>query len=198
MPYRLDIPGWMSEADLCAIEALAAQVPSGGLVVEAGSFVGRSTYAWCKSVAPGVEVVAIDTFDWLPEFGAHGMDGEPYAMPGDAAALFDHYTQDCDNLRKIVGLFPAAYPAACKSDIAFIDASHEFPWVAFDIGYCLATVKPGGLLCGDDYSSSFPDVVCSVDSAAKMLNRKVERLGSKIWALRMPLQCEPHDKSIAP
>ena len=84
MPYRLDIAGWMSESDLKAIEWMASQVPSNGIVLEIGSFLGRSTWAWCKSVPPGTQVIAIDSFSWLPEFGEGFMVGEPYDQSAGA------------------------------------------------------------------------------------------------------------------
>ena len=56
MPYNLRIPGRFTERELWAIEAMAKSVPPGGVVVEVGSYLGLSSYAWAKSVDPSVTV----------------------------------------------------------------------------------------------------------------------------------------------
>ena len=58
--YNLDIPGWATEEDLKVLEYFASEVPEGGLILEVGSFCGRSSYALAKSCHPSVRVVCID------------------------------------------------------------------------------------------------------------------------------------------
>lgn len=49
--------------------------------------------------------------------------------------------------------------------IAFIhlDADHRYPAVARQIEWALPLMQPGGILCGDDYSSAWPGVTRAVD-----------------------------------
>lgn len=68
MPYNLRIPGQFTERELWAIEALAKLVPPGGVVVEVGSFLGMSSYAWAKSVDPSVTVYCIDAWEKDAEY----------------------------------------------------------------------------------------------------------------------------------
>jgi hypothetical protein len=185
MPYRLDIPGWMDEADLRAIETLAASVPRNGLVIEVGSFLGRSTWAWCKSVHPSVQVMAIDTFGWLPEYGAWQMAGTPYDRSIGAEDMFDANTADCDNLTKVRAKSLAVQLPKTGADLIFIDGDHQLPGVALDLGYYYSAVKIGGVLSGDDYKGDEPDVILSVDTIADALGRKVQRAGSKLWLITL-------------
>lgn len=57
-------------------------------------------------------------------------------------------------------------------EFVFIDAIHLYGHVAEDIGLWLPTIKPGGILSGDDYSASFPGVVRAVDELVP--RRKVD------------------------
>ena len=183
MPYKLDIPGWTTEADLKAIESLAKRVPRHGLVVEIGTFLGRSIWTWCKSVDPSVTVIGVDPLGWLPEAGAHSMFGETYNSSLGAKALFDQYTKDCTNLRMITESSMAWDSRNIQSDLVFVDAQHKLPWVAFDLAFWYARLKPNGTMCGDDYDAPHPDVVSTVNAFAFDLHTEARRLGSKLWAI---------------
>jgi len=52
--YDLTIRGEITHRELQAMEAVAKLVPRDGVVVEVGSYLGRSSWAWAKSVDPSV------------------------------------------------------------------------------------------------------------------------------------------------
>ena len=58
--YNLDIPGWATEADLKVLEYFSSEVPKDGLILEVGSFCGRTSYALAKSCDLSTRVVCID------------------------------------------------------------------------------------------------------------------------------------------
>ena len=57
---NLEIPGWATEEDLTVLEYFASEVPEDGLILEVGSFCGRSSYTLSKSCHPSVRVICID------------------------------------------------------------------------------------------------------------------------------------------
>jgi hypothetical protein len=53
------VPGWMTDADLQAIDRICAQVPLGAPVLEIGSFLGRSSIQWAARL-PSSKIVCVD------------------------------------------------------------------------------------------------------------------------------------------
>lgn len=168
--YNLDIPGWMMEVELREIERLAAQVPANGLIVEIGSYYGRSTYAWAKSCDPSVKVLAIDQF-----------------FEKDQRKQFDLYTAGIENIEVIHGVMPQdnVYPGH-MIDLLFIDTTHKNPNDMDIIQYFLPFIKPGGILSGHDYYETFPDVITNVRILEERFNQQVMNpQGTSIWAFRV-------------
>jgi predicted O-methyltransferase YrrM len=183
MPYKLNIPGWMKEPNLRALESLAVEVPHNGVVIEIGTFLGRSTWTWCKSVHPSVCVIAVDQFEWSPAHGAHDMEDDYYDGSASIEDMFRANVADCKNVT-IFKSNSLAFKPQTKADLIFIDAGHKLlPGVALDLGYYLSFVKPGGIFCGDDYSSGHPDVRQSVDTLSAAIRKPVHVRGTKIWTL---------------
>lgn len=185
MPYDLNIPGWMSEPDLQAIQALAQRVPPDGIIVEVGPFLGRSTYAWAKSCHPSVTVHAIDPWQWIPKDYDASQPGGPLDPKADAETLFRHYVRDCPNVRAWKGYSPKVeigVPAG-TIDLIFLDGQHVEPHFSKDLEYWYPRLKPGGIFCGDDYLLQWPDVMKGVDRHATKHGREVRRIGDKIWVL---------------
>lgn len=63
-------------------------------------------------------------------------------------------------------------------DIVYIDASHEYEHVKKDIQSWLPKVRPGGIMCGDDYIAGWPGVVKAVD---EIFPDKVNIVGRQQW-----------------
>jgi hypothetical protein len=57
------------------------------------------------------------------------------------------------------------------ADIFFIDTAHTNPGDWDIIQYGLKNLKSGGLLCGHDYSTDWPDVVENVKKLEDMLGQ---------------------------
>lgn len=149
----LDTEGWMSREEL---QWLGEQALTHSLIVEIGSYLGRSTRALADNT-PG-KVIAVD--DWYgPRLVSDTKpDGTPFTE-ADRKQLFIKFSKNMkDHLEsgKVT-----AVKADCKSldefkelkvkpDMVFIDGSHTYEDVTRDIKFWKERITPGGLLCGHD------------------------------------------------
>lgn len=170
MPYRLDIPGQVTEYQLKAIEAVASLAPKNGIVVEVGSLFGRSSYGWAKSVDQSVTVYCIDP--WSTGGAPHSMAvqlGVDYSLE-----QFKKHVAGCDNIKPVVGYSPKDFSDwSEKVDIFYDDAVHTNPGFRQNIDFWAQHLKPSSVVCGDDYRFRFPDVVVESERLAERLGRRI-------------------------
>jgi predicted O-methyltransferase YrrM len=154
------IPGYMAEKELLWLAAQAARAP---VIVEIGSWKGRSTRA-LGDHALGT-VFAVD--HWK------GQLRDPAAAPtreiqvrckGDGQMIrreFDENLADLIKVRKVVpvdwnsqdGLPPTLVPFREKVDFLFIDGDHSYVGCRSDIETYGPLLRPGGILSGHDYNT---------------------------------------------
>ncbi|WP_242153837.1 class I SAM-dependent methyltransferase [Sphingomonas sp. BAUL-RG-20F-R05-02] len=169
LPYRIDIPGQVSEAQLQAIEVVATLVPAGGCVVEVGSLFGRSSWAWARSVPETATVVCVDP--WEGNEGAHEIGGRTgYGYGYDS---FSRYTKECTNIIPIRAYSPDGVCWSRPIDCYYEDAVHIEPILSRNIDFWTSFLRPTGIICGDDYRPRFPDVRQAAEKIAKKLNRRL-------------------------
>lgn len=157
----LEIDGFMEPMEL---GWLAKQAQKHKVIVEIGSFLGRSTRALADNTT-GI-VYAVD--DWrgprdvkfeitAPEFSApfelflhnmRGLEGRLHVVKADHGNI---------DLRDIPVL----------PDMVFIDGDHSYKSVVRDIEFWMEHSAPGALICGHDYSPMFVDVRLAVDTHLK-------------------------------
>lgn len=151
------IPGWMFRAEL---EWLAARAQEHQVIVEFGSYVGRSTRALADHCA-GV-VYAVD--DW---YG-----------PRDVELSAVERTQVLQNfMANMKGAKARVYPVSVdhlslihwvylSPTMVFIDGAHEYEPIKRDIRFWTKWAAPGALICGHDWglngvmravNEAFPD-----------------------------------------
>jgi predicted O-methyltransferase YrrM len=150
------VEGWMTDAQAKRLWDRAREVPSGGRIVEIGSFRGRSTIVLARAAAAGVEVVAIDP---------HGGTDRG---PQEITTTVDQGQQDhevflanlahagVDDRVCYVRQPSSAAGAEVAGPIAllYIDGAHRFAPARADIRDWGARVAPGGaLLVHDSFSS---------------------------------------------
>ena len=158
----LAIPGWMREAEL---RWLAEHARPARVIVEIGSFLGRSTRALGDHTA-GV-VYAIDFWN--------GGVGDAGSFDLTWADVQREFTRHLEDLIERGTVMPLPHTAATalddlralgvrQADLVFIDGDHHYPAVCRDIRTARALLARGGILSGHDYGQPWlPDVKRAVD-----------------------------------
>jgi len=189
MPYNLDIPGWMTHRSLKIIEKWAKEIPPGGTMVEVGSFAGRSAWCWAKSVDPSVTVICIDRWEpahYNPDTARRQeMFGKSKERVECTIDTFRKTVADCPNIRAVKARSPYFPPAAeipDQVDGVFLDERHKNPDFHDNLQFWSQRLKPGGLLCGDDFHGNAKDVVSEVLKLADE-QRKLVWTYSFLWRL---------------
>lgn len=151
--HALKIQGWMSHREL---EWLSERASGLGLVVEFGSWCGRSAVA----MSTATRVVCVDHWQGSAEHrGAIANGLNPWHE-------FVRHTSNYPNIRAINADLATCDPLELvgeRADMVFVDASHDYASVRRDILSAIWLLKPGGLLCGHDYCELWGDVRRAVD-----------------------------------
>lgn len=143
------VDGLTKQSELELLYRLASEMPGEAVVVEVGSYRGRSTLA----IAAGLESVsnprlfAVDTFAGDP-------DWKERDRPEEARAIFDRNTRGIPFLHVIQAesVVAATDFADATVDWVFIDALHDYRSVVVDIRAWAPKVKPSGLFSGHDWA----------------------------------------------
>lgn len=178
-----NIPGWMHAKDLEVMAELARRVPDDGLIVEVGSWMGQSTQTWALNTR--ARVIAIDRWEWMPK-EYEGPAKALVDLEGDPFEQFKRFTAHLHNMTPMRRNSSGGAWNEQLADIVFIDAMHQNPWVHDDISYWETKVKPGGVICGDDYSPMFPAVMQESQACADRFGVALETPGHKLWSVRTP------------
>jgi predicted O-methyltransferase YrrM len=186
-----NIPGWMDRRE---IHWLAYQAKNCDLVIEIGTWLGRSAYAMGQKVRG--RVITIDNFEPMSNGRAQRKQVRAYrthGLPGfvglntysewlhnqcltNLKELIDREKVEVINgnsnevINDLVGL-------SGKVDMVFIDGSHDAKSIKSDILNYKRLLKWGGLLCGHDYANEVKEVVSELLPNAK-------KTISSIWSCR--------------
>jgi predicted O-methyltransferase YrrM len=167
MPLRWqDIPGWFSDAEGAALQALSADRD----VLELGSWLGRSTV--CAALVAR-RVVAVDAFA-----------GDEFTGPADTLQGFLVHLDQADVRRKVDVLVSRFEDVdwrmlAGKFDVAFVDGAHDAESVERDAQIALRCVKPGGVVCWHD--APMPSVQQGLAAVGLAEECRVDSLG---WCVK--------------
>jgi predicted O-methyltransferase YrrM len=171
--YDLTVEGWMGEEELKQIEIWAASVPPSGVIVEVGTYKGRSAIVWASSCDPSVTLYCYDYFE-----NEHG----------DIHQEFLENTKHLTNIKSFKGSSPkqVSYTGA-PIDIFFLDASHQGVQLTRLINYHLPLMKSGGIFCGHDYTNAWPGVIATVKFLEELLGKEVTLYpNTTLWSFRIP------------
>lgn len=162
-----DVEGWLTEAQATRLWQAATAVPSGGRIVEIGSFRGRSTIVLALA-APQAEVVAIDPHA--------GNDRGPQEIHG----FEDAADEDCEVFHRNLAAAgvdeqvrhvrrfssEALTEVDGEIDVLYVDGAHRFGPARDDIVRWGRRVRPGGRLLVHDAFSSIGVTLALLTSVA--------------------------------
>jgi predicted O-methyltransferase YrrM len=150
------VPGWLSEDQARRLYECAAAVPSGGTIVELGSFRGRSTIVLAAGAEAGVSVFAVDPYAGNDR-GPREWTGREVEAEQDLAAFRSNV--DRAGVGQAVVQVRAESSAALAQvaapvDLLYIDAAHRYRPCRADLVQWGARVAPGGAMLVHDAFSS--------------------------------------------
>jgi predicted O-methyltransferase YrrM len=179
----LSVEGLTKLSELVLLYDLAKTMPVNAVVVEVGSYRGRSTLAIAEGLEgiSGPTLIAVDTFSGDPGW-------ETRLDPGNARAIFDRNTAGIQFLRVIQApSLEAADQVADRSvDWVFIDALHDYRSVVADIGAWSSKLKPAGLLSGHDWGREGV-----TDAVLRVFRPEQVELQHSIWVTREQPRVRP-------
>ncbi len=178
--WRTEIPGW-SDDILPFYDRLAKACSTTSRIVELGSAHGRSIVFLASKLLEqnkgGVELYAID------QWGGGWVEA--------ARDIFKHATKEELAMVRFARLSSDQGSRLFEDDsldVVFIDADHSYEAVKDDFRYWLPKVKPGGLLCGHDYSEKDnPGVVQAVNEAKDLHYCGGFGVDVTVWSMRKAL-----------
>jgi predicted O-methyltransferase YrrM len=150
--------GWMGKRCRRWLRSAVRAVTRGGVVVEVGSWRGRSTTVLAAHMPPAARLYAVDTWAGVPDDPDQHV--ELYEGAGDVYADFCRNLAGPIRSERLIPLRMTSLEGAAELgrrlgahsvDLVFIDADHRYEAVRADIEAFLPLVKPGGVLGGHDY-----------------------------------------------
>lgn len=175
MPEWSHIQGWLSSGEADGLFLEVMRTPEDAHIVEVGSFMGRSTYAMSLACRGTKRVIhAIDTFRGNAQEGntfPSNIDYYPFFKKNLAneiatGIVVDHVMSSAGGWMLLKQL----------ADFIFIDGSHIYEDVLFDIWAWWQRLKPHARMAIHDVEPNRPDIVCAVVDSEKSIPG-MKRLG---------------------
>jgi predicted O-methyltransferase YrrM len=151
-----DVEGWMTPGQAATLFDSARRCPSGGTIVEIGSFRGRSTIVLGRGAPAGAHVVAIDPHAGNDR-GPQEIEGFATEAEADHAAFTANLAAAgvADRVRHLRMFSDAALAEVDAGvDVLYIDGAHRYGPALADIRAWGDRVTDGGtMLIHDSFSS---------------------------------------------
>jgi hypothetical protein len=155
-------------------------------IVEVGSQEGRTPwYILTNTKRPDeVSVSLIDPYEMYDNYGYK----EPFKM-SDAERAAKMYLSEFIKNGKCT-MHKKYSNEGCREfedesvDLVFIDANHSYNFVKEDIECWYPKIRPGGILAGHDYCSSFPGVEKATREYFEPLGKEIELDHNSVWIVR--------------
>lgn len=202
--YTLDLQGWNKHGHV--LEHLVALVRP-KLIIEVGTWKGASAITMARAGQKlgldGLELVCIDT--WLGS-EEHWLQREDEAFHAALGLKHGHptlYQQFIANVL-LCGLEGIICPLpntamiggnilrhwGILADMIYIDASHGYEDVLADATLYWQMVRPGGVLVGDDFHDTWPEVKQAALAFASRTGLPLQCMANK-WILQKPRDDHP-------
>jgi len=148
------IEGWMADSELMW---LAQQARKSSVVIEVGSWCGRSSRAIADNLPVDAMLACVDTYN--------GSSGEPdahiTAKEREGDAVYMKFTQNLYDHIRLGRVMPLRMESASaaevlrnmgvQADMVFLDGDHSEAGFRRDVELWQPLLKEGGLFCGHDY-----------------------------------------------
>lgn len=147
VPSNLEnIYGHLGRAEGCLLYYLASLVPEGGVIVEIGSYLGKSTAYLATGADESVTIYAIDTWD-------------SRTMPIEHCDTLPEFLRNTEEWRNIVPLRWVSWLAGAawdgpRVDLWFHDGDHSYEGVKRDFQEWVRHLKPHAIVALHDYGNS--------------------------------------------
>lgn len=198
------IPGWSSYRDLLLLATVAQMMPDNGIIVEAGCYLGRSSYVIGSNLNPSCTFHGIDI--WSTELRCFSPEHQLGQFEKSKLKGLKQNVHIAAHLAKTLGswlpgwsLFThdciSAVPFKMRIDqyvipdhvcAVFIDGNHDYDDVIADIRKF--NVNEEILLTGDDFSIVFPDVKRAVHEIKEETGRVLVNVPASAMWLLWPLK----------
>lgn len=199
--YEVDLQGWKHERfDPVITDHLTKLDKPEYNIIEVGSWKGMSIVAMadiCKKMGRKANIIAVDTWLGSPEFWIWGQDAYK-SLTKTVHGYPSVYYTFLKNVKTlghsdIIAPLPIASVQGAKvlshygfiADLIYIDAAHEYEPVLNDITSFWNILKPGGIMCGDDYHPHWHGVMKAVDQFAQAMNLRVY-VDGVVWTIFKP------------
>lgn len=152
----LEIDGWMSERELTWLANAAMDCK---IIIEFGSFMGRSTRSLADNSPNDCKIYAVDP--WTGFYPKVIPPISTYVLPNFIENLKEHVDSG-----KVTPcrMYSDTFTISQKADMVFIDGDHSREGVISDIVKAISILKPNGMLCGHDYNHThWPDTAQAVN-----------------------------------
>lgn len=166
--FPADVEGYLSEEEGTLLYLMAAlDVPENGVIVELGTYKGRSAICLGQS---GRDVHCVDHFEGEANVGAAHFDHIAGGYFDEACRNFERYNltpfiHQYDSLTAAAGFAPESV------DLLFVDAAHDELSVRADFAAWTSRVKPGGIVAFHDMRFAGPKAVVRDALASGRWNR---------------------------
>ena len=145
------VPGWMDDEELVY---LAGEASRHALIVEVGSWMGRSTCAMAANTQG--RVIACDTWAGSPEHADMLKDKSPRWLKEQFLAHAGQYENMVPFQCESVALAYAFGKLGIYPDMVFLDAGHDYESVKADILAWKPLLRSSNsVMCGHDYSDQY-------------------------------------------
>jgi SAM-dependent methyltransferase len=146
----------MTRPELELISGIAADLPNHSVIVEIGSFAGRSSAHWAANSRPTVVIFCIDPFDAVvDDFSFEHIQGDRSGVRGRASGeLFAEQMRTW--MPRVIAVSEASPPSTWSesADVIFVDGDHTFDGVRRDLEFWIDHLQPGGRLLGHDWDDA--------------------------------------------
>lgn len=179
-----DVPGYLTNDDIDAISQLCARLPvDNGVLVEIGTFLGKSAVEWAKHLDKSYNIICIDSFNSPKEILDDLLMQADFTIPEGCYTqldMFKHYTNKYSSIVPVTAFFDRDFVFPGVADLVFEDSTHSQQYLSHALPFWWNTIRIGGILSGHDYTMRPVQQAVDLFAAINKLSVKTFKQSS-IW-----------------